>query len=159
MALAQSTDLGLSQYTVTAPTKGAASCQGAPQGTALKGTFYFLPKPGDTPAIVSYTPTSKQWDTIPISAPVTGMLKGGTLTAVAAADAGAPDFLVVSGGGSKNVIAYNVQVTPPRTLVKYCYQCHSLTSFNSSRPKSGRPREECPTRWPTTAPLAAKATG
>ena len=111
MASTQSSDLGISHATVIAPRKGATRCSGAPQGAALKGTFYFLPKSGDTPALVTYTPATKKWGSITISSPVTSMLQGGSLAAVAAVEPGAADFLVVSGGGTKNVVSYNLQVS------------------------------------------------
>lgn len=111
MAMAQANNLGISHSTVIAPSKGAPGCSGARQGAALKGTFYFLPKQGEAPSITTYTPATKQWGTIDISnSPVTHMLNGGSLAAVAAADAATADFLVVSGGGTKTVASYNLKV-------------------------------------------------
>jgi len=101
----------IASVSITAPTPGKTSCKGSPQGVALDGTFYFLPTPGNAPSITTYTPASKSWDTIPIpdSTPVPKMLEGASFAAVKAALPGIDDFLVVSGGRSKNVVAYNVQ--------------------------------------------------
>lgn len=78
----------------------------------MKGTYYFLPTPGSPPdSFTTFDPVSKTWGTLDIdaSAGISSMLTGASLAAVPAAVEGLDDYLVVSGGRSKSVIAYNTR--------------------------------------------------
>jgi hypothetical protein len=82
----------------------------SPQGAAMRGVFYFLPPPGGK-AFITYNIAKKTWGTLDIDASsgVTAMLKGASLAAVPATAQALDDFLVVSGGGTKNVVAFNMR--------------------------------------------------
>lgn len=73
---------------------------------AVRGTFYFLGKKSD---IISYNLQAETWDKVPVSADIAGMLDGTSFTGVEAVVPGIDDFLVVSGGGTKDVVYYNIQ--------------------------------------------------
>jgi len=77
----------------------------------LKGVAYFLPTPGSTSSIMTYTVATKVWGSIaiPASSGVLGMLDGASFAAVEAAQPGINDFLVVSGGRSNKVVSYEIQ--------------------------------------------------
>ena len=97
---------------VVAPGGGKAyACGARPQGAAVNGVFYFLPAPGGAASLATYTLATKAWGAVPIpsTVPVMKMLSGASMVGVAAAVAGVDDFVVVSGGKSKNVISFNVQ--------------------------------------------------
>jgi len=74
----------------------------------MKGIYYFYPTAGSS--IVTYTESTSSWGSIDISSsPVAKISKGVSFVAVPAASPAFDDFLVVSGGGSKQVAAYSIQ--------------------------------------------------
>jgi hypothetical protein len=106
-------NLPVSRTPVPPPPKGFLP-RGISQGTqscAVKGTFFFLPSKKDDPVIMTYSPGTSVWGTIaiPDSVPVLQMLDGVSLVGVSSTDPGTSDFLVVSGGRTKNVVVYDIQ--------------------------------------------------
>jgi hypothetical protein len=80
-------------------------------GAVVRGVFYFAPTAGSAPNVVSYDPTTRTWDSIPISgagAAVIKSLAGSTMAGVESVQPGVPDYLVFAGGvGSNAVTQYN----------------------------------------------------
>eukprot|EP00440_Ansanella_granifera_P064991 gb/GFBE01070470.1/.p1 GENE.gb/GFBE01070470.1/~~gb/GFBE01070470.1/.p1 ORF type:complete len:377 (+),score=95.39 gb/GFBE01070470.1/:1-1131(+) len=95
----------IAQEKFVAPTSFKQGCSGLrPQAAAVGETLYFLPTPGSAPlAFQTFNTKSKKWDSLPITETRVGsMLDGASFTA-------AGDFLVVSGGKSKHVLALNTK--------------------------------------------------
>ena len=61
--------------------------------------------------LLTYTIATRVWGVVPIpsTVSVSSMLDGASMVAVEAVVPGLDDFIVVSGGRSKNVVAYNIQ--------------------------------------------------
>ncbi len=74
-------------------------------GVTVRGVHYFLPTAGSSPNIVTYTPTTKSWGSLPITGVGAGIIKsldGCTMSGVEAPHAGLDDYLVFGGGAGSN---------------------------------------------------------
>lgn len=116
------------QHTVIASPPGVAhdqpnACDASlsPQGAAVQNQMYFWPLPGTSTNITIFDPSTRKFSTLPIdpSSGALSMTKGVAMAGVEGVGAGSDDFLAVSGGGTKNVLAYNLQTgkwSPQREL-------------------------------------------
>lgn len=81
-------------------------------GVTVRGVHYFLPTAGSSPNIVTYTPATKVWGSLPITGVGEGIVKsldGCTMSGVEAPHAGLDDYLVFGGGtGSNRVTQFNL---------------------------------------------------
>ncbi len=74
-------------------------------GVTVRGVHYFLPTAGSAPSIVTYTPATKAWGSLPITGEGAGIIKsldGCTMSGVEAPHAGLDDYLVFGGGAGSN---------------------------------------------------------
>lgn len=81
-------------------------------GVTVRGVHYFAPTAGSAPSIVTYSPATKAWGSVPVTGAGAGVIKsldGCTMSGVEAAHAGLDDYLVFGGGaGSNRVTQYNI---------------------------------------------------
>ena len=77
--------------------------------------MYFWPLPGTSTNITTFNPSTGTFSTLPIDPAALSMTKGVAMAAVEAE--GGDDFLGVSGGGTKNVLAYNLRTGQYRSTI------------------------------------------
>eukprot|EP00041_Stephanoeca_diplocostata_P000282 m.14078 g.14078 ORF g.14078 m.14078 type:complete len:479 (+) comp10298_c0_seq2:141-1577(+) len=99
---------GFKHVSITSPTPQAPLTRGTPAGAGIQSTFYFLPIRNVGPAVLTtFNVATSTWGnlSIPADSGVMSMFNGVSFASVADTT---NNFLVVSGGGTNAVVAYNL---------------------------------------------------